>query len=178
MKKKSSVVVACPKVVTENIKISKNKKRYNEVLKKLEENKMSSTVIKKNNKIPIKVDIEKEILDNLKKFESSKEFLNKDLTLSLLSTQLKTNNTYLSEIINRHYNKNFTTYINELKIYYIIDKINTQDKYKRFKISHLAEESGFASHSSFTITFKNVTGITPTEFINLSKKQNSDNINA
>ncbi|MDG4654360.1 AraC family transcriptional regulator [Chryseobacterium arthrosphaerae] len=36
-------------------------------------------------------------------------------------------------------------------------------------MSYLAEESGFISHSAFATTFKNITGMPPSEFIRISK---------
>ncbi|WP_340700813.1 helix-turn-helix domain-containing protein [Chryseobacterium arthrosphaerae] len=59
--------------------------------------------------------------------------------------------------------------MNELKIYYIINKIETDNRYRNYKISYLAEESGFISHSAFATTFKNITGMPPSEFIRISK---------
>ena len=41
-----------------------------------------------------------------------------------------------------------------------------------YKLSYLAEMSGFTSHSKFTIAFKSVVGVTPSQFIE-NLKQNS-----
>lgn len=111
------------------------------------------------------------ILNGLRKFESTKKFTNKDMSLSLLASQLNTNTKYLSEVINRNKEKNFNAYINELRINYITDKIRNHTNYRNYKISYLAEESGFSSHSSFTTVFKSVVGISPIAFIDFVKKQ-------
>ena len=70
------------------------------------------------------------ILNKLKRFESSKRFLNKDISLAVLAGQLESNTKYLSEIINTHYNVNFNTYINRLRINFIIEKLKTDPKLK------------------------------------------------
>lgn len=122
-------------------------------------------------KVVISDKAEEEILLKLKKFENSELFLNKNLRLAGLAKQLDTNVRYLSQIINSEKKKSFNAYINSLRIEYILKKLHTDSKYLSFKISYLAEESGFASQSSFNAAFKEETGLTPSVYIkNLSDK--------
>uniref|UniRef100_UPI0021BAAFB5 helix-turn-helix domain-containing protein n=1 Tax=Streptococcus mitis TaxID=28037 RepID=UPI0021BAAFB5 len=79
----------------------------------------------------------------LKRFENSKRFNNKDISLSVLAGQFDTNTKYLSEVINSHYNMNFNTYINRLRINYIVEKLKTDPNFMNYKISYLAENCGF-----------------------------------
>ncbi len=111
------------------------------------------------------------LIRKLERFENSVLFTKQDMSLALLAAQFETNTKYLSEVINSHKNKNFNSYINELRINYIIDKLKNDSTYLQYKISYLAEESGFSSHSSFTTVFKSVTGISPTVFIDLLSAQ-------
>lgn len=122
-------------------------------------------------KITISTETEQVILAKLRKFEASTKYINKDMTLATLSAQLDVNTKYLSEIINKHYNDNFNTYINRLRINYIIEKLKNEPEYLNYKISYLADESGFSSHSSFATVFKTITGIAPTVFIDLIGKE-------
>lgn len=124
-----------------------------------------------NKKIAIPTETEQAILAKLKKFENSTKYTNKDMSLATLSAQLDVNTKYLSEIINKHYQDNFNTYINRLRINYIIEKLKNEPEYLNYKISYLAEESGFSSHSSFATVFKSITGIAPTVFIDLIGKE-------
>ena len=64
---------------------------------------------------------EDQILSGLTKFENSKKFTQKDMSLGKLAVRLNTNTKYLSEVINRHKGKNFNAYINELRINFITD---------------------------------------------------------
>jgi AraC-like DNA-binding protein len=114
---------------------------------------------------------EEQILNKLKRFENSKRFINKDISLAVLAGQLDSNTKYLSEIINTHYNVNFNTYINKLRINYIIDKLKTDPNFINYKISYLAENCGFSSHSSFATVFKSITGISPVKFIELLNEE-------
>lgn len=116
---------------------------------------------------------EEDLLRKLKIFENSGKFTNPKLSISTLAVQLKTNTTYLSEVINKYKNKNFNAYINELRIQYICEKIYNHPEYLNYKISYLAEESGFISHSSFATVFKNITGISPSAFLREAAKRES-----
>lgn len=111
-------------------------------------------------------DKEYSLLQRLDSFEKTNKFLSKNVSLGLVASQLETNTKYLSDVINRHKKKNFNTYINELRIKYILNKLTTDNNYLNYKISYLAEEAGFSSHSSFVSAFKIYTGTTPTIFIN------------
>ncbi|HLV38436.1 helix-turn-helix domain-containing protein, partial [Xanthomarina sp.] len=55
--------------------------------------------------------------------------------------------------------------INKLRIQYIVNKLKSDPDYLNYKISYLAEECGFSSHSKFSASFKNVTGLSPSTFI-------------
>lgn len=132
--------------------------------------KSSSVVESKISTIP--AETEQVLLAKLKHFEAGKRFLSSDMSLAQLSTLLETNSKYVSEIINRHKGKNFNAYINELRIKYIIKKLHNNPTYLNYKVSYLAEESGFASHSSFTTVFKGVIGMSPARFIQLIVKEN------
>lgn len=114
---------------------------------------------------------EKQLLEALKVFESGTDFTRSDMSIAVLAARLNTNIKYLSDVINRHKGKNFNGYINELRVNYIINKLKTDPIYLNYKISYLAEESGFSSHSSFTTVFKSVTGISPTKFLGFLQKE-------
>lgn len=108
---------------------------------------------------------EEEILAQLEKFEDSKNYLDNKMSLATLSAQLGTNTKYLSEIINKYKDKNFNTYINELRIKHVIQLLSTDRTYLQYKISYIAEIGGFTSHSAFTNVFKSVTGFSPNEYM-------------
>ncbi len=117
---------------------------------------------------------EEEILQKLEEFEQSDRFLNKNMSLSLLSSQMEINTKYLSEVINSSKEKNFNGYINELRINHIAHLLRTNPTFLNYKVSYLAEYSGFSSHSTFTTVFKSVTGMSPNAYIQeISKSKSS-----
>lgn len=132
-------------------------------------NEQTKKEVSKSLNIP--KETEEILIHKLDKFENSIQFTKKDMSLAQLASLFDTNTKYLSEIINTHKDKNFNSYINELRINYIIDKLKENRKYLQYKISYLADESGFSSHSSFATVFKSVTGISPTVFIDILKSQ-------
>lgn len=113
---------------------------------------------------------EKNILQRLDKFEKGNKFTSQDMSLAHLAAHFETNTKYLSEVINKHKGKNFNLYINELRIKFIVNKLKNEPNYLDYKVSYLAQESGFSSHSSFTTVFKTITGLSPNVFINLLSK--------
>lgn len=119
----------------------------------------------KTNTLVLPQKTEEDLLVKLNEFEVSHEYLDKNMSFSVLVGQLGTNAKYLSHLIKNNKNKDYNTYINELRIHYIINKLKTDPDYLNYKISYLAEESGFSSHSKFSANFKRVTNLSPSEFI-------------
>ena len=109
--------------------------------------------------------VEQLLIKKLRKFERGKKFTDNSISLSSLSTLLETNSKYLSYVINNHKGKDFNTYINELRIFYIINKIEKNPQYLEYKISYIAKEAGFSSHSKFSAVFKSVVGLSPSVFL-------------
>lgn len=108
---------------------------------------------------------EEELLQKLRDFEKSKLFLGKQISLPFLAAELDTNIKYLSEVIKKYKDKNFNAYINDLRIQYIVNLLKTDSSYLNYKVSYLAEITGFSSHSAFTSIFKSITGMSPNDFI-------------
>ncbi len=129
--------------------------------------KEESAIDKTTEKDPNKISKEKEdeILQKLEEWEKQQRYLDKSMTLSALSSQMGVNTKYLSEVINSSKGKNFNAYINELRINHIARLLRTDPVYLNYKVSYLAEYSGFSSHSAFTTVFKSVTGMSPNAYI-------------
>lgn len=108
---------------------------------------------------------EDEILQKLEEWEMSANFLNKNMSISILSAQTEVNTKYLSEVINSNKGKNFNAYINELRIDHIASLLKKDPAFLNYKVSYLAEYSGFSSHGAFTNVFKSITGMSPNHYI-------------
>lgn len=121
--------------------------------------------LEKNKGVVMPDKTEEDILLRLNEFEKSTLFLDKQIRIATLAKHLNTNIRYLSVILNKTKNKSFNSYINQLRIEYILDKLHNDSQYLNYKISYLAEESGFASQSSFSASFKDITGMSPSIYI-------------
>ncbi|WP_435523118.1 helix-turn-helix domain-containing protein [Chryseobacterium indoltheticum] len=108
---------------------------------------------------------EDEILQKLQEWELSTNFLSKNMSISILSAQTEINTKYLSEVINSNKGKNFNAYINELRINHIAGLLKNDPAFLNYKVSYLAEYSGFSSHGAFTNVFKSITGMSPNHYI-------------
>lgn len=98
--------------------------------------------------------IEKEVL-------SRKLYLDKKMSLTSLQQELKINRGDLSNCINTYSGGNFNLWKNTMRINYALEHI------QHTPVNRLIEESGFASSSSFYSCFKELTGYTPKEYIDL-----------
>lgn len=138
----------------------------------LKNQKLYLTTIKNSQYKPmLSLETEKKLLKKLNQFEESELYLNKQMTISVLAAHLDTNIKYLSEVIKRSKDKKFNAYINDLRIAYIVDKLKNEPVYLNYKVSYLAELTGFSSHSAFTAIFKSVTGMSPNSFIKKINQQ-------
>lgn len=116
---------------------------------------------------------EKYILNGLKNFEEKTIFLQKNITLGKLATELDTNVKYLSIVIKKHKAENFNSYVNKLRINYITQKLENENNFVKYKISHLSDLCGYSSPAAFTKSFTEIIKTTPSEFIrNIKKKRN------
>lgn len=148
--------------ITEEIKNSTIKEKKTQVKETSLEPKLSINIASKT---------EKNLLNRLEEFEKNKDFLKKDINLNSLSKEFETNTKYLSELIKTYKNKNFNQYLNELKIDHLIRELNNNDKLLNTKVSYLAGDFGFNSHSSFSTVFTQYIGKSPSEFIKELKKE-------
>ncbi|WP_164723273.1 AraC family transcriptional regulator [Chryseobacterium aureum] len=120
---------------------------------------------------------ESKLLELLEDFEKGDLYNNKGMSLSFLAGELNTNTKYLSYVINQHKSADFKTYINRLRINYIVDKLINDEKYRQYKISILADECGFSSHSKFAAVFKAVTDYSPSAYIKYLDAENQSGKN-
>ncbi len=114
--------------------------------------------------------IVEEVLSKLQDFEDKKEFASAKITLTQLSSALGTNNKYLSKIINIYKEKSFSQYINDLRIDYIVERLQEDKKLRNYTIKAIARETGFNTAEVFSKAFYGKHGIYPSYFIKKLEK--------
>jgi len=93
-----------------------------------------------------------------------------ELTLAGLAVKLQIPPHELSRIINTGLEKNFSDFINELRVRDIVRKMQ-DPAYDRLTLLGIAYESGFNSKTTFNRVFKEMTGKTPAEYKNSLKNE-------
>ena len=149
-------------------KLEQNDEQRNTVVS-LERNYLEESVetesVENENNVRMTSLTEEKLLQKLEEFEASELFTQNSISLSSLATYCETNTKYLSYIINTYKKQDFNNYINELRVNYIIKKLNQDTLYRKYKIATLAEEAGFSSQNKFATVFKKITTISPSLFI-------------
>lgn len=98
---------------------------------------------------------------------SGKMYLNPDLSLPEMALKLGMRKELLSRAINLGIGKNFYRFVNEFRVEEFT-RLVANGKAKRLTHLGLAYEAGFKSKSTFYKAFKEITGITPSEFLKMS----------
>lgn len=147
-------------------------KRYDAIVAKNKENNASIEVVKDlkpKNIIADTIGLDDEaiqiILEQLNIFEKEKHYLTNQISLQETAKIVKTNSKYLSKIINTYKGKTFTNYINDLRVDYLIDRIQNDAMYKKYTIKAIAQEGGFTNSGAFFRAFYKKTGLKPSYFI-------------
>jgi AraC-like DNA-binding protein len=95
-------------------------------------------------------------------FENEKAYLNPDLSMNVLSENLKIPKYQITEVLNTTIGMNFFQFVNHYRVEAVKEML--ADKKNKFSIEAIGYECGFASKSSFYTEFKNMTGKTPVSY--------------
>jgi len=116
------------------------------------------------------IDVEKsEVFEKLHKaiqqWTSEKGFLNNNISLSSLATELNTNTAYLSQVFNKNIGVSFSEYISSCRVEYLISEVRKTPELISNKSSiQMAEMAGFMSIDAYTSAFKRHVGKTPRQY--------------
>lgn len=94
---------------------------------------------------------------------NEKPYLDPNLKLDTLSSQIGMSSKELSQVINQSFDQNYSQYIAALRIEEA-KKLLSSEKYDHNKIAAIAYESGFNSLSSFNTYFRKLVGMTAKEY--------------
>ena len=114
----------------------------------------------------INLELEEMVLRELENFEISEIYLDSTFNINKLAKQLNTNTSYLSSIVNERKGKTYKQYIAELRMNYLLNLINKESKYRKYTVEALGNKIGYTNASSFSRSFKNFTGLSPSEYLN------------
>lgn len=101
-------------------------------------------------------------------FETTKPYLDNELSLQRLSYLSGYSRNSISEMLNNQIGKSFYDFINEYRIEEFIKLVN-EGMHENHTLTHLYESAGFNSKATFNRFFKKKTGMTPTSYIKRKK---------
>jgi AraC-like DNA-binding protein len=144
-------------------------KRYEAIIQK-SNSIVEDNITVKDVKYPVaNLDVDEQIvqdiLQELHLFEEEHHFLQNQITLNEVAKRVNTNSKYLSKVINTYKNKNFRTYINDLRVDYLVQRMQHDPMYRKYTLRAIAEEGGFSNPESFFRAFQKRTGLKPSYFI-------------
>ena len=92
-----------------------------------------------------------------------KLYLNPNLNLNILAQYTGISQKIISAVLNQHLHKSFNEFVNEYRVETFKEKIQ-QPEMERLTIAGVAFECGFNSQATFQRTFKEFTGMSPSEY--------------
>ncbi|SNC65858.1 AraC-type DNA-binding protein [Hymenobacter gelipurpurascens] len=98
----------------------------------------------------------------LRHMETERPYLAPELTLGELASQLRTNTSWLSKVINTGCRQNFNDFINEYRVREA-EQCLRNPRFQHYTLLAVALEAGFNSKSTFNRVFKKLRGSTPSE---------------
>jgi AraC-like DNA-binding protein len=144
-----------------------------ETIEKPKEKIVAEAITTKEVSSPVTDENALQILKALEAFEEKGLYLRQDCTLGYVAKKLKTNTSYLSNVINTYKEKSFKSYLSELRINAALIQLKNDDRLRSYTINAIAEEFGFKRSETFSRAFKAQTDIYPSVYIkNLDSQQN------
>ena len=122
------------------------------------------------------LDIDPEVvqstLEALEAWETDLGYLNQKTSQNSLATELNTNTTYLSKIINTYKGQTFSNYLKDLRVTYAINHLKENPKIIDTNSTiQIAEMFGFNSLDVFARAIKSKIGVTPAVYFKRLKKE-------
>lgn len=104
----------------------------------------------------------KQVEDHL---STNRPYLKQGYRLKDLSIELQIPVYQLSAFINQEYEKNFNELVNECRVQYVKELLDTNPAYRQYTLEAIGKKAGFNSRTTFISAVKKVTGMTPLEYL-------------
>lgn len=132
------------------------------IKEELPDNKTDTKTIVKND-----AELIEKIVDVLSHDES---VFDPDYQMARLCAQVGSNATYVSRAINAHYGKSFKSVLTERRIREACRRLDNPDYNSTLTIEAICLSVGFKSRTAFATAFRNITGLTPSEYRQAARK--------
>ncbi|GAB3162720.1 helix-turn-helix domain-containing protein [Telluribacter humicola] len=91
-------------------------------------------------------------------------YLNPELTVDKVGKHIQLPAKTISFVLNQHLKKSFNTFVNEYRVAAVIKQLSNSGS-EQFTIAGIAFSCGFNSQATFQRTFRQLTGMSPTEYL-------------
>jgi AraC-like DNA-binding protein/bacteriorhodopsin len=110
-----------------------------------------------------------EIKQTIENYLSEKKpYLTPNYKLADLSTETEIPSYLLSAFINQQYGKNFNEFINDHRVDYLFELLQSDKaQFEHYTLEALGKKAGFNSRNAFIASVKRKTGMTPSEYYSL-----------
>ena len=108
--------------------------------------------------------------------ENNDEIFSPDFNVERLATLVGSRSKMVSQVINEKNDFNFNTLLNNFRIKEALRRMNDTEHYGRYSVEGISNDVGFRSRTSFTTSFKRVTGLTPTEYMRIQNAQKQQKV--
>jgi len=132
--------------------------RFFSWMKEIKQKPKSSTLGDEDSRV-----IENLYLRIVDMFEKGTPYLNPNLSINDVASELYTNKTYVSKALAVHAGMNFCQFVNSYRIRYAVAHFK-QDPTQR--VVEMAQSCGFRTVSSFTVSFRMIMNSSPGEWCN------------
>ena len=125
----------------------------------------SDTVIPENNNLEQDIEKLNKLYDSIATYmRNRKPYCDPDFTISQLSEAIDSNVTYISKAIKLNKDVNFNVFINSYRIDLVKEMLDN-DYQNKYTMRYIYTTSGFRHQSTFNKVFKQISGVTPSEYI-------------
>ena len=104
----------------------------------------------------------KQLYQQIEKLMNEGLYRDSSLSLDKAAGLLSTNRTYLSQVVNEHYGKSFSSYVSEYRLNEAVELLSDPDNTDPLKT--VGAKVGFASPSNFYTLFRQRVGVSPSVF--------------
>lgn len=105
-----------------------------------------------------------------------KRFCEPDFSLVRLASLLNSNTKYISQVIQHKTGKTFSALLAERRIDVVCRRLIDMENYGHLTLEGIIEGVGYKSRSTFSRAFKKHTGLTPSEYQRMARKEDSSAI--
>ncbi len=106
--------------------------------------------------------------------EQTQAYCSPDFSLDTLASMVQSNRNYVSQVINEVFGCNFNSYVSGFRVDMARRRLSDTASYGHLTIKAIGESVGFKSQTTFTNTFRKITGITPAMYQKMALQETAE----